>query len=369
MRQRKGWISISILLAIFVLCSYLLAPNQPKEHPSYVSYSSAPDGTKAIYTYLAEKLSTVSRWEHSPTQLADQKNTLLIMVEPPLLFNAQESQAYQDFLHAGNTIFLLKQNPEGMFDIETTDPIIVDEGVTTLEQVNVEVELASSVRLEASANDQVLLADSHGPIAINRPIGEGNLVMITEPNWLTNEAITSHDHLRALSEVWSSTSYDAILFDDYVHVTSNKISVLSIYPNWILVLGFELVLITMAILWMKGKRFGSVITPREATVRLSDERIQALATWYLKGRNYREALLIQADFLKRRLQEQYGISYKRDWTENTEAIQHVSSNLSLETVRIFTNGLEQVLHRKKVSKQAFLFWSQQIEQIRREVEK
>ncbi|GAA5417583.1 hypothetical protein Pryu01_02657 [Paraliobacillus ryukyuensis] len=366
--HKNTWIWLLILLTLFVICSYIFVPEKPEEYPPYVSNSPAPTGTKAIYTYLEENQLPIKKWELPPSNLANRENTLQVMVEPSLFSEENTLQAYQAYVENGNTLAIFKHNPKGMFDIETTNPTMSIEDTVELINHDLEVATASSLRLKPDEDDEILLADHYGPIAIKRSIGAGSLIVVTEPEWLTNTAILENDHLEALFTVLNFNSYDAILFNEYVHGNEAGTSMLSVFPNWIIVLAFELLLVTVGVLWLKGKRFGPIITPREATVRFSDEKIKALATWYMKGKNYREAIGIQADFLKRLLLERFGIPYKNTWSENTEAIERTLPNLSKEAIRRFTNGLDDVLKQEKVSKQAFLSWSQKIDHIRREVE-
>src|SRR5699024_5285501 len=107
----------------------------------------------------------------------------------------------------------------------------------------------------------------------------------------------------------------SIYFDEYIHQSGNALSFTALYPNWLLMIGFQAFLFTILWLWYKGKRFGTVIIPREATIRFSDERIKALAAWYKRGRLYYDSFVMQADYLRILLQERWGVPYHKNWLE------------------------------------------------------
>ncbi|MFB1050952.1 DUF4350 domain-containing protein [Paraliobacillus sp. JSM ZJ581] len=366
--DKKMWLWLLILLSVFVLVSYFLVRDQPKDYPAYLSKSPAPNGTKALYTFLEQEQVATERLEHNPTRLENLEDTLLVMVEPPLLSDEEALQLYESYMENGNTIVLFKQNPKGMFDIDTSNSFQNVGESTELLDKSLHVSVSSTIRLEHNPSDVVLLEDKAGAIAIERSYGDGHLLVVTEPEWLTNENILEQDHLDALFSIIDFRSYQSIIFNEYIHNPPTAFSKLLVYPNWILVVWFEIFLLLIGVLWLKGKRFGSIVTPREATVRFSNERIKAIANWYLKGKNYRDAVMIQSDFLKRRLLERYGIPYKKSWVENIELIDRITPSLSKEAIRIFAKGLEEIVTHEKISKQAFIYWSQKIDHIRKEVE-
>src|SRR5690606_22417663 len=98
--------------------------------------------------------------------------------------------------------------------------------------------------------------------------------------------------------------------DEYSHQSSQLANVTEIYPKWLLVLGLQLIILTLLWLLYRGKRFGPIRTPRESYVRFSDEHITSLAAWYEKGKLYNDSLKTQADYVKMLLREKWGIPYE-----------------------------------------------------------
>ena len=56
-------------------------------------------------------------------------------------------------------------------------------------------EVPSTVRLQTNVEDEVLLSDDAGTIALKRPFGDGQLIVANSPGWITNGEILTDDHL------------------------------------------------------------------------------------------------------------------------------------------------------------------------------
>ena len=371
LKQKKTWIWLISLVFLFTFFIFLLFEEEPAEYPPYVSDSPAPMGTKAFYRFLEEEYPNVERLESMSRSLpTNEKNGLLIMIEPPLFSEQAAQEAYQSYVEAGNTIVLLKRNPDGMFNLNTTFAKAINEQAIILDGIgNYQARVQSSNRLVAKETDEVLLMDeSDEPIAVKRTIGDGTLLVMTEPDWLTNQLILEHDHLAIVLSLIDFSAYSSIKFDAYTYGTAGSLSAISVYPKWLLVAILQILILTVLWLGLKGKRFGPVIEPREATVRFSDERLRALGLWYLRGKNYQDALHIQANYSKQMLQERYGIPYQKSWHNSLDAIDRSLKGMERKEIDSFITGLQEVLLQEKITKQQFLVWSQKIDRLRKEVE-
>lgn len=369
---KKTWIWLTVILLLFVIFSYFLVSKQPQEYPGYVSESPAPAGTKAFYTYLQDENIDIKKWEHAPGLLTgENKQEILLMIEPFYVTERAEMEEYIDYMEAGNTILLFKSNPEGMFDVKT-NPVLTEAGenVTVSDQQDEEYKalVHSMVRIQEEESDEVLLKDNAGPVALKRSFGDGSLVVVNSPNWLTNDYITDEDHVELISALLQEEQHNSLLVDEYIHGSGNKPSTAALYPKWMLVLALQLAILTLLWLMYKGKRFGPIRMPREATVRFSNEQTTALAAWYQRGRRYQDSLKLQADYLKLLLQEKWGIPYRRSWQESSELITKRDKQLSEDEARTFTRGLQDLLNKESVNKQEYLAWSKQLDRLRREVE-
>src|SRR5690625_1611395 len=371
--NKKTWLWLVVVLVLFIGISYALSSGQPEDYPDFISESPAPSGSKAFYTYLKNKAHSPKRWENDPELLPeDEKNHLLLMIEPFFVPNSEQMKEYINFMESGNTIILFNTNPDGLYELKV-EPVRQIESETTHVRTssgqNHEAFVPSHVRLLEEAQDDILLEDDQGVIALKRSFGEGELVVANSPYWLTNENITEVAHVELLFFLFETdTAYNTIYFDEFIHGSGHAPSVTALYPKWLLTLALQLLLLTLFWLWYQGKRFGPLRQPREATVRFSNEKTSALAAWYQRGRRYQDSIVIQADYLKLLLQEKWGIPYQKGWQECNDMLIQKESELTKESIYSFTNGLTNLLNKESINKQEYLSWSKKIDKLKREVE-
>lgn len=359
-----------VVLLIFVTLSYFLSANQLKEYPPYLSTSPSPLGVKGFYTYLNEEVDSVDRFEGVPSKLKNSDNQLLIMVEPSLISEQRIMNDYISFMEAGNTILLLKNNLEGMFQISTTYATPTEDTVVIEDKYGAifETTMFSEMRILPSSEDEVILEDDQGVVAIKRAYGNGNLIAVNSPDWVTNQYIVEAENLNVLFSLMEEENWSSIRFDEYSHRSTASQSITDIYPMWLLVASIQLILFTLLWLWYKGKRFGPIRVLREEYVRYSDERITALAAWYKKGKAYIESLNDQAEYLRLILREKWGISYQKDWKDLKEQLSLKLPMMKEEELNSFLLEIDAVLQKHEVTKQEYLLWSKRIDRLRKEVE-
>ncbi|MEA3319338.1 MAG: DUF4350 domain-containing protein [Bacillota bacterium] len=371
--KKKGWIWLGTLLVLFAICSYLVLSQKPEEFSPYDSESPSPTGLKAFYTYLENEIGMVNRWEQSPDLLHDkERRQVLLMVEPYFTPDTKTMESYIDFLEKGNSILLFKNNPKGFFDIRTTfvESMFPEQTFDDASQTNFVGDIYSPVRLEPGREDEILLSDQLGDVAVKRKYGDGTLIVALTPHWLTNQEILKKDHLSLLFSLIQEEGINndtIILFDEYNHGDTGTSSI-DVYQDWFLLLLFQGMLVAILLLWKQGKRFGPILHPREETVRYSDESLRALAAWYLKGNAYQDSLSNQAEYVKYLLQERWGIPYNRDWKECAVFLHKRWKTKEDGKIDLFTYQLTQVLAKKKITKQEYLEWSKQLDTLRKEVE-
>ncbi|MCH1626695.1 DUF4350 domain-containing protein [Fredinandcohnia quinoae] len=370
--RRRTWIWLIVLLFLFMALSYFIQSKEPTYYPSYVSKSPSPTGVKAFYTYLKNE-TEVKKWTHSPTLLSKHTDDqMLIMIEPFSIPTTEEMNAYEDFMKAGNTIILFKSNPKGMFDlkVEPFDFDIIENEMTVYTQAgkSYEAEVNSSVRLIEENHSEILLHDDAGVIALKKSFGNGELIVSLTPEWLMNGKIVEADNIPLIISLLNEENHQMILFDEYTYVGDGNSTLLAVYPKWFVLVIILGIIIMLLYLWNEGKRFGPIFTPREESVRFSDEGLRALTAWYLKGNRYHDSLKIQADYNKLLMQERWGIPYKKEWLDLTTQLELKLSNSGHFDIKAFINGLNHVLNKGKISKQEYVLWSKKLDRLRKEVE-
>jgi hypothetical protein len=369
MNKKQSMILLSLLLLLFAIVNYFSFSEQPNTYPDYVSDSPSPSGVKAIYTYLHNEKGS-KQWSHTPELLPKTEGNLLIMIEPTPIKNQQATNDYLRFAEAGNTILLFQTNPEEMFTFHTvsvTEDVPVD-SVTNKDHHHYQAEIYSPMRLVPGQNEDVLLSDSLGAVALKRSVGKGEIIVSTAPEWIINSHLLSYDHLSLILDLINEGSASQILFDEYIHKGESTESYLTIYPKWLLLILVQGVLITILWLWLRGKRFSKIADPREESVRFSDEGIRAIAAWYVRGNRYHDSIKIQADYLKLAFLERWGIPYSRDWKDLTGLLERKTRKMSAGEISSFLNGLTDILAKEKLTKQEYLLWSRHLEKFRKEVE-
>ncbi|MFL6556147.1 MAG: DUF4350 domain-containing protein, partial [Bacillus sp. (in: firmicutes)] len=309
-------------------------------------------------------------WRHSPDLLsATSDHQLLVMVEPSFSLEKEEMKAYINYMKAGNTILLLQNNPQGMFDIKTS--LTEDKGTLKVfrqDGKSYRALINSNIRLQSSKEDKILLYDQAGPIAVKQSFGKGNLIVAIAPEWMANGSLLKKDHLPLLMYLLNEEKTDSILFDEYIHGGENAPTFWNVYSKWFLLFVFQAILLMVLWLWMKGKRFGPIFVPREESVRFSDEGVKALAAWYLRSKRYHDSILIQADYVKLLLQERWQIPYNRDWKDLSSYLEKKWTRLPVSEIHSFLSGLTKIVEKEKITKQEYLAWSKKLEQLRKEVE-
>ncbi|WP_160722818.1 DUF4350 domain-containing protein [Bacillus sp. USDA818B3_A] len=370
----RGWIWFLVLLLFFLNVSYFAYQPKPEPYPDYVTSSPSPTGVKALYTYL-KKEKEVKTWNHSPTLLPKQeRQQMLVMVGPAFTPEKKIMKSYIDFMKAGNTILLMQSNPKGMFNVETdfipTVPSQSDKPkkIEDPHHHTYRAEVQSDVRIRTDKNDDILLFDQQGAIAVKRAYGDGQLIIAITPEWITNDKLLKEDHLALSFQLFNQGNPNSLMFDEYIHAGQNESTVLTVYPMWFLVLIFQGILLLIFWLWYKGKRFGPLLKAREEWVRFSDESIQAIAAWYLRGRRYQDSLKIQADYVKLLLQERWQVPYNKEWRDLTPYFERKWIEMPVHEIQTFLSGLAGILSRENINKQEYLLWSRKLEKLRNEVE-
>lgn len=361
------------LIGLFIVAGMFLSPDKLKEYPAYVSDSPSPSGVKALYTYLENEGDSVRRWTLSPDRLPKKgSGQLLVIIEPFSMPGQKDLNEYKDFMKQGNTVLLLKENPKGMFDVKTSR--VEAEGSPAVlhdrDGHTYETAILPDFRLETGEGDTVLLKDIEGAIAYSSPIGKGQLIVSTAPQWVTNENLLEKDHLPLVLLLLEKGGVEKgiILIDEYLHGGESRETFVSLYPQWLLLLLLQLAIAALLGLWMRGKRFGGILVPREEMVRFSDERIQALSAWYVKGKQYKASLEIQSDYVRVLFQERWGIPTGKDWTELKEPLGRRMNGVSEKELRSFLSGIKSVLGKERINKQEYIWWSKKIDRFRKEVE-
>ncbi|MFC0526043.1 DUF4350 domain-containing protein [Pontibacillus salicampi] len=369
--KRTIWVWLSIAVVLFLGLGLIVSGSQPKEYTNYLSKSPSPTGIKAFYTYMKEEKQDVKRWYGTPDKLKDDTgNQTLFMTGPYFRFDQEEGKQYTEWMEQGNTIVLLKQDPVGYFDVKIEGGAPVENPVVEVSQEGNSYKgyIPHGIRLQTKEEDTPLWTDERGTIALERPIGEGKLIVAVTPDWVTNELVLEEEHVELLTYLVNQANSDTILFDEYVHGQDNMPGYISVFPKGLLVFVLQLGLLTVLFVWMKGKRFGSVYLPRSAQVRYGDERLRALAAWYMRSELYADSLSIQEQYVRHVVHERYGVPVQWSWEDIVERISPRLQEGQVEQWKKWQKELEYVRHATTWSKKDYLYWSKKLDDIQKGVQ-
>lgn len=361
------------LLLVLILVTVFTYKEEAKQYPPFAMNSPSPTGTKAIVTYLQENMGATIDKE-LPSNEGNQQQ-IRLLINPALFSEIEVEEAYLDFIKDGNTLLVWKNNPDGLFDIQTTysfDTLsVIGEAEETTVYTNDQAHqatLSSTYRITPTADDTVLVEDDTGEaVVIEKKIGDGRLIVSTEPTWISNHYILTSDHLDLFQEIAPLDEEGEWVLDSLSadHVSSS-IPIYEVYSGWVYIIVFCGAVLAILFLWYQGKRFGPIHVRREDTVRYSNERIKAISIWHVKGKHYKEAIEKQLDYLKEVIRARYGVPLHHSWEER---LQHIRKYLTIKNIDKLAHQIKDLEQKDKVNKQEFLAWSKWLDEIREEVER
>ncbi|TXK80993.1 hypothetical protein [Paenibacillus sp. N3.4] len=202
----------------------------------------------------------------------------------------------------------------GNIDIST---IIVQSDFTPADGL-LKGEVDTGYRIKPGDQGQVLFQDERGVLASRYLEGTGSITVVLTPNWMLNGTIDKESHFELIWPLFAK-SWDAVWVDETHHGLVKKPGLLAIYPVWLVFASVQLGLALLLWLWLRGKRFGPVYTPRAWTVRRGDEGLQAVAAWYERLGYREEALAHQQQLLRQLLQQRWGLSPSASVAQAAEA--------------------------------------------------
>lgn len=377
--ERRTWPVIGSVFLLIAVLIFIFAPQQPKAYPPYVANSASPTGIKAWQTYLKNHFQQVSLWKKPVQALNDSSSgQLMIIIEPSLQLSTEEAAAWTGWLAGGNTLWLLASNPDGVFALETAaaeDPggnanKTMPRKVTGYAEFEggYQAVVDTGFRLRPGSADQVLLEDSAGVLAISRRYGQGKLMVLLCPQWLTNESLLENDHLALVLPFPAKAKPNLIWFNEYLHGYRGTEALFDPYPGWYLIILLQSAIALLLWLWRQGRRFEPARIPREMAVRFGDERIRALAAWYERGGFYKESLLIQEEYLHQTIRNKWGISEKSEDQEYEAKARRQIKKDFVDLWLQYWRQTKELAPAAKVSAKHYLRWSNRLAFMQREVE-
>ncbi|SEC57435.1 DUF4350 domain-containing protein [Paenibacillus sp. GP183] len=318
----KLHVGLAISICLFLLLGYLIVKPKAEDKPPFLSFSADLDGVKAWRELLESKNSRVKEWRLDWSELPRGKNQLLTAVQPGTV-TKEDVNHILEWVRQGNDLILLDQQPNewssyfpivplnGAHGQNSGNPSAADEARPIFREGDAKDKWTGVVqtgfRLKPSPDQHVLFSDGSGVLASQMAMGAGHLTMVLTPEWLTNERILANSHFELAWPLFDRP-WSTVWLDETHHGYGTTRGLPAVYPAWIKLAALQLGLALLAWLWLRGKRFGPVYTPRAWTVRRGDETLLAVAGWYERLGFSREALSHQQQYLRQLLLARWGLS-------------------------------------------------------------
>jgi hypothetical protein len=281
--NRRLWLFGAIAIAALILLTLLAAPANNKLS-SGSTYTRAPNGYGAWYTFMDERGTPVKRWQKPFEDLANNKTikTPVTLLRVNSQLSAPDlSQDERDWVEKGNTLVLLGiRQPVTKASFNTLHE-------TTMEKVKI-----NTARRNSSAQEK-LLADRFGSIVWQENIGKGRTIFATTADLAANayqDFRGNYEFLAQLvtqsGEAENSFILNSIWVDEYLHgyrdteATKRKqeqdifsyLGQTPVFPALI-----QVAILLLVAIWAANRRFGKPETLPTPVVNNSEAYIQALA--------------------------------------------------------------------------------------------
>jgi hypothetical protein len=324
----KLHVGLAFSILVFLLLGYWIVKPKVADQPPYLSFSADVDGTKAWRELLGTKQQAVKQWRLDWKNLPNGPQMLLVAIQPTAVSKTDREQLL-NWVRQGNDFILFDRHPEGWTQWTTESaqgnaeavrevvPIIADPDFVQTEGA-LTGEVDTQYRLKPDGEGKTLFADERGVLAKRMQVGAGSITVALTPNWMLNGTIDKASHFELIWPLFAK-SWDAVWVDETHHGLGTKPGLLAVYPAWLVLASVQLGFALLLWLWLRGKRFGPVHTPRAWTVRRGDEGVQAVAAWYERLGFRDEALAHQQQFLRLLLVQRWGLSPSASSAEAAEA--------------------------------------------------
>ncbi len=285
--DRKLLLATGMALALLVGIALLFGDASSRPGLSS-TYSSGPDGCKAVYLVLRQLGYSVTRWERSPLELKDAGGSTLMLVNPSAFPNSEERAALRRFIADGGRLiatgsFSAYLLPHEQLISSALRPDLWHRYPALEPSAASRTAPAITMNAESrwSKNSQVvaLYGDALGAVAVRYRYGKGEVFWLAGPTPMTNAGLREPGNFEFLLSMLDEKPNSRILFDEYFHGYRQSLAA-SVAHSQIKWLFAQLALLAAAVLFTFSRRSGPV-RPRPLESRLSPlEFVTTLAGLY-----------------------------------------------------------------------------------------
>lgn len=252
-------IAVFLLLASFVMYSL----RSEAEYADYTSYSTKPNGAKALYLLTGEMGFETAHFQKAARFLPRDSKTVLVALYPDegLFNNKLEIKYLRKWIEAGNTLIIASDRDSF---------------------INYDIGLGVKHEAFSTNQDSSLIAGK---------IGKGWLLLFDGGEELVNEHINGVNYAVSFLQILSQTGTKKIYFNEYYHnLNDSSIMVLEIIGPTGRLLLLQLAITLAALIIVLWKRFGKPVEVFEIIKRQENENLIAISNLYMKSKAERMVL-------------------------------------------------------------------------------
>lgn len=299
--NRLAWLG-AIALGVIIILTLFAGPTSSKIN-SGSTYSHAPDGYGAWYTFMQQQRTSIQRWQKPFNNLNLEKRPIVLIQVTSHLRKPTLDSKEQAWVKAGNMLVLLG----------VQEPVSAANFSTLQESLRENVKIDTKRRFVGK--EEVSLGDRFGAVVWEQQYDKGKAIFSTTPYLAANAYQDNLSNFQYLSNLVSKKEY-LILVDEYIHGykdTSVRKSegkgdlfeYLAQTPLFSALLQAGVLLLVL--IWGKNCRFGKPVALDTAPIiENSEAYIQALAGVLQKAESSDFVVEVVGKEEKRQLQKALG---------------------------------------------------------------
>lgn len=271
--NRLAWIG-AIILGVLILLTFITAPTNSKINRGS-TYSRAPDGYGAWYSYMEQQRTGIKRWQKPFSDLDREKRPVTLLQissysREPALFSEQK-----EWVEKGNNLVVLGVHEK-----------VTQAKFTTLPKSPVgEVKIETTRRRRIKAQEKVSLGDSFGAVVWEENYGKGKVIFSTTPFLAANAYQDYPANFQYLSDLVSKKG-NLLYVDEYIHgykepsvrKEEGEGDLLSYFSRTPLMPAFlQASVLLLVLIWGQNRRLGKPLALSTQVIDNSEAYIQALA--------------------------------------------------------------------------------------------
>ena len=372
--SRDSWLAIGLLvvLASVTVLAGISQAKEQKRAPPLASFSSSPNGAKALWLWLDELGYSVSN--EVDTEFRPSKDiSVLLVLEPLIEISTAEWQTIDAWVEDGGTLVLvgdywptsralrhydfalgIPSFHRTYSELEVTPltaqtPLLASPPLTFPVRAKLQAHLSYHPEDKTQVRDFVAhLTDNDGLVMVSFEEGDGRVILCTAPFVFSNAGLKEEGNPALVLNVVLATNREGvILFDEWHHGLQPKSSQVVGPADWLRYTpaGRSLLyvaLVTFVALVLHGRHFGRPVPlPKEIARRAPLEYITAIANLKRQAGHRTAVMRYYHHQLKRKLGKRYRLDPTLPDDEYMARLAELNPVLDADALRSLLRRLRQ----------------------------